>query len=327
MTAVAASPARLRRTLAPRAGAAFVVVYLLIGALVAYAAVVEPAFRTSQNLTNVLQQSIVLGLVAIGQTLVVLTGGIDFSVGAVVKLTVIVGAIVMNGRPEMIVPAVAACLAIGAGVGLVNGLVVTRLNAAPFLVTFGTATMLRGLAFTITTIPVGLAADDFFRLYDESITIPWFGLLPISVVGAAVAWALAWLVVARTRFGRHLYAVGGESEVARLAGIRVQGIRVAVYVISGMLAGVAGLYALATSGIGDPSAGDGLEFDAITAVALGGTSLYGGVGGIVGTLGGVLLLTLVNNVFNLLQISSWYQGMLKGAIILLAVALYRQRRR
>jgi ribose transport system permease protein len=98
-------------------------------------------------------------------------------------------------------------------------------------------------------------------------------------------------------------------------------------VISGMLAGVAGLYALATSGIGDPSAGDGLEFDAITAVALGGTSLYGGVGGIVGTLGGVLLLTLVNNVFNLLQISSWYQGMLKGAIILLAVALYRQRRR
>jgi ribose/xylose/arabinose/galactoside ABC-type transport system permease subunit len=325
MSALAAA-VQGRRRLAPTT-AAFAVVYLLIAALVAYAAAVEPVFRTTQNLTNVLQQSIPLGLVAIGMALVVLSGGIDFSVGAVVKLTMIVSAIVMNGHGTMIVPAVAAAVAIGAGIGLVNGLVVTRLNAAPFIVTFGTATILRGVALTISTAPVGLAANQFLQVYDAAVDIPGFGRLPLAVIGAALLWLGAWVLVARTRFGRHLYAVGGDEEVARLAGVRVRGVRVGAYVISGVLASLAGLYVLATSGIGDPSAGDGLEFDAIAAVALGGTSLYGGVGGIVGTLGGVLLLTLVNNVFDLLQISSWYQGMLKGAIILLAVAVYRQRRR
>jgi ribose transport system permease protein len=307
--------------------AAFAVVYVIIVGLTAYAAATEPVFRTSQNLTNVLQQSIVLGLVAIGMALVVLAGGIDFSVGAVVKVTMIVAAIVMDGRSSMIVPAIAAATGIGIAVGLINGIVVTQLNAAPFIVTFGTATILRGIALTISTAPIGLAAGSFLQAYDAGVDIPRFGRLPFAVIVAAVLWAAAWLLVARTRFGRRLYAVGGDEEVARLAGIGVRGMRVATYVISATLASVAGLYALATSGIGDPTAGDGLEFDAIAAVALGGTSLYGGVGGIVGTLGGVLLLTLVNNVFNLLQISSWYQGMLKGAIILLAVAVYRQKRR
>ncbi len=315
-----------RRRIAPTT-AAFAVVYLLIVVLASYAAAVEPVFRTTQNLTNVLQQSITLGLVSIGMALVVLCGGIDFSVGAVVKVTMVVAAIVMDGRASMIVPAVVAAVGIGLGVGLVNGLIVTRLNAAPFIVTFGTATILRGIALTISTAPIGLAANEFLQVYDAGLDIPGFGRLPLAVVGAAVLWLAAWVVVARTRFGRRLYAVGGDEEVARLAGIHIRRVRVAAYMISGMLASIAGLYALATSGIGDPTAGDGLEFDAIAAVALGGTSLYGGVGGIVGTLGGVLLLTLVNNVFDLLQISSWYQGMLKGAIILLAVAVYRQRRR
>lgn len=323
---VAAAALFNRRRISPTT-AAFIVVYLLIIVLAAYAAAAAPAFRTTQNLTNVLQQSIVLGLVSIGMALVVLSGGIDFSVGAVVKVTMIVSAIVMNGRDSMIVPAIAAALGIGLGVGLLNGLVVTRLNAAPFIATFGTATILRGIALTISTAPIGMASGGFLQLYDAAIHVPGLGQLPLAVIGAAVVWAAAWVVAARTRFGRRLYAAGGDEEVARLAGIRVRRVRVAAYVLSGALAAIAGLYTLATSGIGDPTAADGLEFDAIAAVALGGTSLYGGVGGIVGTLGGVLLLTLVNNVFDLLQISSWYQGMLKGAIILAAVAVYRQRRR
>jgi ribose transport system permease protein len=325
MTAVAAAPPS-RRRIAPTT-AAFAVVYLLIVGLASYAAAVEPVFRTTQNLTNILQQSIVLGLVSIGMGLVVLAGGIDFSVGAVVKVTMIVSAIVMNGHDSMIVPAVAAAIGIGVAIGLVNGLIVTQMNAQPFIVTFGTATILRGVALTISTAPIGIAAGGFLQLYDAAVDVPGFGPVPLAVIGAAAIWAAAWVLVARTRFGRRLYAVGGDDEVARLAGIRVRRVRVASYVISGMLASLAGLYALATSGIGDPTIGDGLEFDAVAAVALGGTSLYGGVGGVVGTLGGVLLLTLVGNVFDLLQISSWYQGMLKGAIILLAVAVYRQRRR
>ncbi len=312
-------------TMGSRGATAFV--YVLIAGLAAYAATAQPAFRTTQNVTNILQQSIILGLVAIGETLVVVSGGIDFSVGGVVKLTMMVAAIVMNGHSSMIAPAVLAAVGIGGGIGLVNGLVVTRLNAAPFIATFGTATILRGVALTVSTAPVGLAADSFLHLYDGSLSIPSYGLLPYSVIGAGALWALAWILLARTRFGRRIYAVGGDAEVARVAGIHAGRVRIVAYTISGLLASTAGLYALATSGIGDPSAGDGLEFDAVTAVALGGTSLYGGSGGIAGTLGGVLLLALVGNVFNLLQISSWYQGMLEGVIILVAVALYRQRRR
>lgn len=312
-----ATPAWLRG----RTRVAYAVVYLLIVALAAYAAVASPAFRTEQNLTNILQQSIILGLVAIGQTLVVLTGGIDFSVGATVKLSVLVGALVMDGSSGMIVPAVLACVALGAAIGLTNGLVITRLNAAPFIATFGMFGILRGIAFTISTSPVGSAPSSFLRVYDASV-----GPLSLSVIGAAVLWFLAWLLVARTPLGRRLYAVGGQPEVARLAGIKVNRVRLLVYVISGALAAVAGLYALARSGVGDPTAGDNLEFDSITAVALGGTSLFGGSGGIVGTLGGVLLLSLITNTFNVLQVSPWYQGMVKGAIILLAVAVYRAKR-
>jgi ribose transport system permease protein len=318
---VAPAPERRRPRVPTRAAAAYAVVYLLIGVLIVYGAVSNGSFRSWDNAVNVLQQSIILGLVAIGQALVVIAGGIDFSVGAVVKLTVVVGAIVMAGHGGLVTPAVLAVLGIGAGVGLLNGLIVTQLNANPFIVTFGMQGVLRGIVFTISTAPIGIAAAGFMTIYDTSL-----GSLPWSVLGMGVMWLLAWLVAARTRFGRRLYAVGGNEEIARLAGIRPRRVRVAVYMLSGLLASVAGLYALARSGIGDPTAGDGLEFDSITAVALGGTSLYGGAGGIAGTLGGVLLLTLINNVFNLLQISSWYQGMLKGAIILLAVAVYRQRR-
>ncbi len=310
-----------------RLRAAWAVVYVLIAVLAVYAAIASPTFRSSENLTNVLQQSVILGLVAIGQTLVVLSGGIDFSVGAVVKLTVMVGALIMNGSSGGIFPAVVACLAIGAAVGLTNGFVITTLRAAPFIATFGMAGVLRGIAFTVSTSPIGLAPGSFLRVYDATVGhLPVLGHLPISVVAAAAVWLLAWLLVARTPLGRRIYAVGGDSEVARLAGIRVRRVRLTVYVLSGLLAGLAGLYALARSGIGDPTAGDGLEFDSITAVALGGTSLFGGSGGVVGTLGGVLLLTLISNVFNILQISIWYQGMLKGAIILVAVAAYRRKR-
>lgn len=303
-------------------GAAYAAVYALLVVLVVYGAASEPAFRTWDNAVNVLNQSIVLGLVAIGQTLVVLSGGIDFSVGGVVKVSVVVGAIVMNGREGLVVPAILASLAVGLAIGLANGLVVTQLAANPFIVTFGMASVLRGIVFTISTAPIGLAATGYLQIYDASL-----GSLPYAVIVMAVLWALAWLVAARTPFGRSLYAVGGNDVVARLAGMRPDRVRVAVYALSGVLAAFAGIYALARSGIGDPTAGDNLEFDAITAVALGGTSLYGGVGGVGGTLGGVLLLTLVSNVFNLLQISSWYQGMLRGAIILAAVALYVRRRR
>jgi ribose transport system permease protein len=181
--------------------------------------------------------------------------------------------------------------------------------------------LLQGIAFLISTAPVGLAADPVVTLYDTQ-TGPVYTL----VVGFAVIALLMWIVLARTPWGRHIYAAGGDAQVARLAGIRVSLVIIAGYVACAVFAALAGLFLLSRSGSGDPTLGDNYQFDSITAVVLGGTSLAGGRGGVVGTLGGVLLLSVIDNVFNLLQIDASYQQLLKGVILLVAFSLYQQRK-
>ncbi len=298
-----------------------IVVYLMLAALIVDGATRSPVFHTPQNAENVLRQSIVLGLVGIGQTFVLISGGIDMSVGSIVKLTGLVGAIVMNGQDSMIGPALLIALGIGAAVGLLNGLLVTQLRAAPFIVTFAVFYVVRGIAFTISTQPVGLTPPGLSALYDAS----WLGI-PLAIAGMAVVWVLAWFALRRTQFGRHVYAVGGREDVAILSGIHVRWLRVIVYVISGLCAALAGLFTLVIGGVGDPQAGDNLEFLSITAAVIGGVSLFGGKGALAGTLGGILLLTLIGNVFQITEVNSFYQQPLLGLIILLAVALYRRRR-
>jgi ribose/xylose/arabinose/galactoside ABC-type transport system permease subunit len=305
-----------------RRHASTLVVYGLILILSVYASLVSPNFLTERNIFNVLRTAAFLGTVAIGETLVIMSGGIDLSVGSVIKLAVLMSAILMDGKPENIAVAVAATLAVGAAVGLVNGLLITKARIAPFIVTLGAYSILRGVGYTVATKPVGRAAPSFLRLYDLK-----FGPVPLLVIFLALLIVAGIFVLRRTAFGRYIYAIGGNEQVARLSGVRVDRVKIGVYMLCGTLAALTGLLYLARSGVGDPVTGEGAELQAITAVILGGTSLFGGQGRLIGTLGGVLLLGLTNNVLVLLNVSSWYQELIQGLVIVGAVALYKQRRR
>jgi ribose/xylose/arabinose/galactoside ABC-type transport system permease subunit len=298
------------------------IVYGLILTLSVYASLSSPNFLTERNIFNVLRTAAFLGTVAIGETFVIIGGGIDLSVGSVIKLSALVSAILMNGRPENIPIAVAATLAMGVIVGLINGLLITKVRLAPFIVTLGAYSVLRGVAYTVTTTPVGRAAPGFLHLYDLKI-----GPVPLLVIFLALLTVAGIFVLRRTAFGRYIYAIGGAEQVARLSGVRVDRVKIGVYVLCSMLAALTGLLYLARAGVGDPVTGEGAELQAITAVILGGTSLFGGQGGLVGTLGGVLLIGLTNNILVILNVSSWYQELIQGLVIVGAVALYKQRRR
>jgi ribose/xylose/arabinose/galactoside ABC-type transport system permease subunit len=299
-----------------------IIVYGLILALAVYASLSSPNFLTERNIFNVVRTAAFLGTVAIGQTFVIIAGGIDLSVGSLIKLAVLVSAILMNGEPENIGFAVAATLAMGAVVGLVNGLLITKARIAPFIVTLGAYSILRGLAYAVATRPVGRAAPGFLRLYDFKL-----GPAPLLAVFLVALVLIGTFVLRRTAFGRYIYAIGGAEQVARLSGIRVDLIKIGVYVLCSTLAALTGLLYLSRAGIGDPVTGEGAELQAITAVILGGTSLFGGQGGLIGTLGGVLLMGLTNNVLVILNVSSWYQELIQGLVIVGAVALYKQKRR
>ena len=325
MSAATSSPSERGGLRAPpglRRHAPTLIVYGLIVVLAIYASLLSPNFLTDRNIFNVLRTAAFLGTVAIGETLVIISGGIDLSVGSVIKLAVLMSAILMDGKPENIAVAVAATLAMGAVVGLINGLLITKVRIAPFIVTLGAYSILRGVSYTVTTKPVGRAAPGFLHLYDLKV-----GPVPLLVIFLGVLIVAGIFVLRRTGFGRYIYAIGGNEQVARLSGIRVDRVKIGVYMLCSALAALTGLLYLARSGVGDPVTGEGAELQAITAVILGGTSLFGGQGGLIGTLGGVLLMGLTNNVLVLLNVSSWYQELIQGLVIIGAVALYKQRRR
>jgi ribose/xylose/arabinose/galactoside ABC-type transport system permease subunit len=299
-----------------------VMVYVVLLILFVFAAISSERFLTARNLFNLLRTASFLGVVAIGQTFVILTAGIDLSVGSLVKLSVLVGAILMAGQSANLWWAVGVVLLLGAVVGLGHGLLINTLRVAPFIVTLGSYSILRGVSLAIASKPVGRATPELLLLYDQRI-----GPVPVLVVGFIVLVGAMIIVLRRTRFGRHIYAVGGNEEVARLSGISATRIRYAVYVICSLSAALTGLLYLSRMGVGDPVVGDNLELQSITAVILGGTSLFGGRGGLIGTLGGVLLLALTNNMLVMLNVNQWYQQLIEGLIIVGAVALYNQRGR
>jgi ribose/xylose/arabinose/galactoside ABC-type transport system permease subunit len=325
MSAIAASSSERSGPRAPpglRRHASLMIVYGLILILGVYASLSSPNFLTDRNIFNVLRTGAFLGTVAIGETFVIISGGIDLSVGSLIKLSVLMSAIIMNGKAGNIGTAVVATLAMGVVVGLVNGLMITKVRIAPFIVTLGAYSILRGIAYTVTTTPIGKAAPGFLRLYDLKV-----GPAPLLVICLALMILAGVFVLRRTAFGRYIYAIGGNEQVARLSGIRVDSVKIGVYVLCSALASLTGLFHLARAGIGDPVTGEGAELQAITAVILGGTSLFGRQGGLIGTLGGVLLMGLTNNVLVILNVSSWYQELIQGLVIVSAVALYRQKRR
>jgi len=280
-------------------------------------------FLTTKNIVNVLRQTAINGILAIGMTLVILARGIDLSVGSVLALSGIVAASFATGEtPSPAWVACAAGLGVGLACGLVNGVVISKLGVPPFVATLGMLSVARGMTY----------------IYSEGMPIPdlskgflWIGQgrvagVPVPVLFFAAAFILFWVVLNRTTFGRYIYAVGGNERSARTAGINTRKVLVSVYALAGLLAGLGGLILTARTTAGLPQAGQSYELDAIAAVVIGGTSLSGGVGTIRGTLFGALIIGVINNGLDLLGVSSFYQQVVKGAIIVCAVLLDPARR-
>jgi ribose/xylose/arabinose/galactoside ABC-type transport system permease subunit len=275
-----------------------------------------PAFLTASNLTNIVTQSAVVGIAAIGATFVIITSGIDLSVGSNIALSGMIGAIVAQSTGSGLI-GIAVVLLVAALVGAFNGASVAWLRLAPFIVTLAAMGMARGLTLQISQ------GQSVYSLPAE---LNWLGASAIfdvktSALVTVILFIAAHFVLARTTFGHRIYAVGGNAEAARLAGINVKGVVFSAYVIAGVTAGIAALILLGRLDSATPNAASGTELQVIAAVVIGGTSLFGGKGSMIGTFVGVLLIGVINNGLTLLNVSSFWVQFVQGALIFLAVLL------
>ncbi|UOE45070.1 ABC transporter permease [Agromyces larvae] len=293
---------------------------VLLVALVVVASITTETFLSPQNLTNLLKQMVTTGLLAFGMLVVILTGGIDLSVGSVVAFSGIVSAGLVANLPLPI--ALLIGVATGVGFGAVNGALVAGFSLAPFVVTLATLTTIRGLTFVYSDVPIAPEDPSFFWLGTASL-----GPIPLTTVIMLVIFLIGGVFLTRTPAGRAIVAIGGNQETVRLAGISVKKHLVLAYTISGLCAGLAGVILASRVGIAQPSVGVGFELDAIAACVIGGASLAGGKGSARATLGGVLVLALINNLLNLYGVQSFWQQVLKGLIILVVIIIQARSRR
>jgi ribose/xylose/arabinose/galactoside ABC-type transport system permease subunit len=275
-------------------------------------------FLTLNNVVNVLRQSTINGIIAVGMTYVILTAGIDLSVGAVLALSTVVTAdLLQKGVPVPL--AVIAGLALGAGLGLISGVIITKARVPPFVATLGMMTVARGLSLTYTQGRPITGLPDSFRFMGTGS----LGPIPMPIVIAGLTFVVGYVLLTRTRLGEYIFALGNNPVAARYAGIATDRHITFVYSVAGLLAALAGMILTARLNSAQPTAGLGFEFDAIAAVVVGGTSFAGGEGGLGGTLLGVLVIAVLNNGLNLLNVSSFYQPVVTGVVIALALLLYR----
>ena len=308
-------------------GAFIALVILVLGLGIA-----KPEFRAFSNLTSLLRQASFNGLIAIGMTCVILSDGIDLSVGSVFALSAIICA-------ELIMAGIAAPLAVlialvaGTILGLVSGILVTKGRLQPFIATLITMTAYRGIAKIITSgKPISQLASStssgefFFKAMGKgSLLIAETIKIPIPAIILVLAFLIVYFVLNKTTFGRRIYATGSNAKCANLVGVNTARIKIACYSISGFLSALAGLLMISRLDSAQPTLGSGYELDAIAAVALGGTSMSGGRGKITGTIAGVLIIAVLNNGLNIMDVSSYYQEVIKALVILVAVLSDRKR--
>jgi ribose transport system permease protein len=290
----------------------------LIGLLVLCAVLwaLTPFFLTISNLLNIAQQTSINAIVAVGMTFVILSGGIDLSVGSIVAVSgVVLGTLLTEGQPLPI--AVAASLAIGVACGVLNGALVSWGGLPPFIVTLGMMSIARGAALVFTEGRPVSGFDAGFR----SIATGSVGFVPSPVIVMIVVYAIAHLVLTRTTFGRYVYAIGGNEEATRLSGVAVRFHKTAIYAVSGLMSAIAAIILTARLNSAQPIAGMMYELDAIAATVIGGTSLMGGEGSLGGTLVGALIMGVLRNGLNLLGVSSFLQQIVIGAVIVGAVLI------
>ncbi len=306
---------RLPRGASRWTGAAWIWGLLVLTLLVA--GVLADGFLTSDNLLNVLRQAMPLAVVSLGQTAVILSGGIDISVASLIAMCDTIAAGIMNGHADRIPLACAAALGAGLFVGLLNGVLVTATRVPAFIVTLGVGSIIQGVTFLYTHYAsFGAPAPIFADLgFGDVAGVPLLVLFFLPVL------ALVLVFQNRTVFGRHLYALGDDERTARLAGVRTGAVKITAYGFSGLMAGLTGLVIITRAGTGEPLAGTGFDWDSIAAVVIGGTALTGGSGGVAGTMGGVLIISVLNNAMNFLNVSPYLQFLVKGLIIVVATVL------
>ncbi len=275
-------------------------------------------FLTFQNILNILRQSSINGIIAVGMTMVILTAGIDLSVGSILGLTAVITADMLHsGIPVFL--AIFLGLFLGICIGLVNGILITRVKIPPFIATLGMMTLTRGLAFTFTQGKPITGLDEGFRVIGTGMTGP----VPVPVIIAGIVFVAGYIFLKKSRHGENIYALGNNETAAHFSGIPVKRYMTLVYAVSGFLSALAGMILIGRLDSAQPIIGQGYEFDAIAAVVVGGTSFTGGHGSIWGTLIGVLIIAVINNGLNLLDVSSFYEQVVKGVVIAVALLLHR----
>lgn len=287
----------------------YVIVVVLIGMWVIMS-IVSPSFRTWNNATNIFRQVSIKGIIALGMTLVILLGCIDLTVGSLVAVSGVVAGSILTKDPNAVIPAILAAVVVCALFDLLCGFFVAKLNVPPFVATLAGMTAARGIAYVYSNGTPYILKSQMFKQLGTGYT-PIIIFLSLSL--------LIHILLSKTKFGRHIYAVGGNAVAAAASGINVAKIRCAVYAISGALTGIAGIVLAARTNSGQPAVGTGYETDVIAAVAIGGTSMNGGTGTIFGTIIGMLIIGTLQNSMNLLGVSSYWQEIVKGAIIIFAV--------
>ncbi|HZG81201.1 MAG TPA: ribose ABC transporter permease [Brevibacillus sp.] len=304
-------PFNFLKKMGPLLGLALIVIVLSI---------ITNDFLTVSNIFNVLRQISINALIAFGMTFVILTGGIDLSVGSILALSSAITAGLMAGGMDTWLAILIGLLA-GAVMGAINGVVISKGRVAPFIATLATMTIFRGLTLVYTQgRPItGLNPD--FAILGKG----FFLEIPMPVIWMLISFAILYFILRHTTFGRHVYALGSNEEATRLSGISTSKVKVMVYAISGLFAAISGVILTSRLNSAQPTAGTSYELDAIAAVVLGGTSLSGGNGWIVGTLIGAMIIGVLDNGLNLLNVSSFYQSVVKGAVILLAVLIDRSK--
>ncbi|MCL5772970.1 MAG: ABC transporter permease [Firmicutes bacterium] len=278
-------------------------------------------FLTYTNTMNIARQISMITIIALGMTFVIISGGIDLSVGSIVALTGVFAAMTLNAMGGNIPLAIAVALASGLIIGAFNGLIIAHFRVPPFIVTLSTMIAFRGLVFLVCGgRPVGNLPESFFFIGGGYL------ILPVPVIIMAVAIVISWFLTNHTKFGRYTYAIGGNEEAARFSGINIKSMKVAIYSLCGLAAAISGVILTSRLFSGDPKSGQLYELDAIAAVVVGGTSLNGGKGTILGTLLGSLIIGVISNGLNLMGVESYTQNIIKGAVILIAVLLDQMRK-
>ncbi len=297
-----------------------VIIYSVFVVLLVIAAVLSPTFRSLENIGNLLNRATPLLLVALGQTIVVLLSGFDLSVGPVASLATVIAAVVMRPDPTFILLGLLLVFGAGGAFGFVNGWIISKLNLHPLIATLSTLAIAQGVALHILSQPGGIIPSSFLTVV--SYRVGPFSVSFLLFVGVAV---LLYFILHHRTFGRHLYAVGGDEENARVSGLNVDRIKIKAYTLTGLLAALGGLMLGVRIGSGDPTVGAPLILESLTAVLMGGTTFAGGRGGIGGTIVGVLILLLLKNIFNFLEVHAYWQHVLRGLILVTAVLAYNVR--